>query len=103
MPLGVIKKGLCEQPKETQEAKVWQLPNLCKVVDAVSACTVTSKLTLETAKVLIKFSSSSMLPWLADSICRIVSSSKLSSAFMCALFTIRLDFISDKSGRSCSK
>lgn len=63
----------------------------------------TSRLTLDTAKVLMRFSSSSMLPWLADSICRMVSSSRLSSAFMCALFTIRLDFISDKSGRSCSK
>ena len=59
-------------------------------------------LTLDTAKVLMRFSSSRMLPWLADSICRMVSSSRLSSAFMWALFTIRLDFISDRSGRSCS-
>ena len=58
------------------------------------------KHTLETAKVLMRFSSSRMLPWLADSICRMVSSSRLSSAFMRALFTIRLDFISDRSGRS---
>ena len=58
------------------------------------------KPTLETAKVLMRSSSSRMLPWLADSICRMVSSSRLSSAFMRALFTIRMDFISDRSGRS---
>ncbi len=57
--------------------------------------------TLETARLLMRFSSSRMLPWLADSICRMVSSSRLSSAFIRALFTIRLDFISDKSGLSC--
>eukprot|EP00955_Chlamydomonas_euryale_P110788 366021-Chlamydomonas_euryale.AAC.27 len=65
-------------------------------------CEISFDVTFDCESVLMSSSSSSMLPWLLESMCNILSSISLSSFFILAFDTTSWDFRLARSGRSCS-